>query len=404
MSMPKASPLKALRGARPSLWQRIRGDELTRARLHYDAWYPVFEAQQGAYVVHKGRRLLMLSSNDYLGLSDHPQVVAAGQRALAQWGSSTTGARLANGTRAYHTALEERLAACLGVEAAHVFSAGYLACLSAVSTFASPSDTVLVDRSVHSSLWSGIRLSGARVERFSHNSPSDLQDLLHTLDRASPKLVVVEGVYSMEGHIAPLREMLDVAREHEAFFVVDDAHGFGVLGDRGQGTVGHLDATREVGVICGSLSKSLSSVGGFVAGSRAVIEYFRTHSKQALFSAALSPADAATALAALDLLEREPEHRERLWENTRYFRKILNQLGVDTWDSKTPAIPAVIGSKLKAFRVWRQLYQEGVFTVLALPPAVPPKRDLIRMAVSARHSHADLDFAGEALAKALRRH
>jgi 7-keto-8-aminopelargonate synthetase-like enzyme len=270
-------------------------------------------------------------------------------------------------------------------------------------TFAQKGDLILVDRNVHSSLWTGISLSAARVERFAHNSPADLQDILSTEDRKQPKLVIIEGVYSMEGHVAKLQEMLDVAREFNCFFIVDDAHGFGVLGDRGQGTVGYLDRTAEVEVICGSLSKSMASTGGYIAGSRALIEYLRTHSKQAIFSAAISPAQAASALAALQVLQDEPEHRERLWDNTRYYKRLLNQLDVDTWESETPAVPIVLGSRERVYRVWKNLMDRGVFTVMAIAPGVPPGKDLLRTAVSAKHTHTDLDQMVELLVQALKR-
>jgi 8-amino-7-oxononanoate synthase len=395
--------MKTFFNRRNSVLRRCMEDDATRARLKYDPWYHEVERQEGAHVWVKGQRLLMMSSNDYLGLTDHPRVLEAAHAAMKQWGSSTTGARLANGTRAYHRELEEALAQFLGKESCQVLSAGYLACMAAVMTFAQKGDLILVDRNVHSSLWTGISLSAARVERFAHNSPADLQDILSTEDRKQPKLVIIEGVYSMEGHVAKLQEMLDVAREFNCFFIVDDAHGFGVLGDRGQGTVGYLDRTAEVEVICGSLSKSMASTGGYIAGSRALIEYLRTHSKQAIFSAAISPAQAASALAALQVLQDEPEHRERLWDNTRYYKRLLNQLDVDTWESETPAVPIVLGSRERVYRVWKNLMDRGVFTVMAIAPGVPPGKDLLRTAVSAKHTHTDLDQMVELLVQALKR-
>ncbi len=381
--------------------KRIEDDEATRLRLRYELWYRTPERQEGAHVWVDGREMILMSSNDYLGLSGHPAVVEAARRASVEWGSSTTGARLANGSRAYHTRLEEQLAAFLGKEACHISAAGYLSCMSAPATFAGRGDLILVDRNVHSSLWSGISLSGARHERFAHNDAADLADVLRQEPREVPKLLVIEGVYSMEGHIAALDALLPVAREHGVFSIMDDAHGLGVLGEGGRGTASHFKVTDSLDVICGSLSKSLSSTGGFVAGSREVVEYLRTHSKQTIFSAAISPSQAAAAGAALSLLQTEPGHRERLWENTRYFRAILDDLGLDYWNSQTPAIPIVIGDRERAYRAWKKLWDEGVFTVLAISPGVPPGKDLIRTAVSARHSREDLDQVGEALKKAL---
>lgn len=395
--------LKSFFRRQSSILKRCHEDEATRARLKYNPWYHHIERQEGSKVWVNGREMLMMSSNDYLGLSEHPEIIAAGKAALETWGSSTTGARLANGSRAYHRDLELALAEFIGTEDCQVLSAGYLACMGAVMTFAEKGDLILVDRNVHSSLWSGISLSGGRIERFSHNSASDLQDILTTEDRDRPKLVVVEGVYSMEGHIAPLQELIEVGHDYNCFFVVDDAHGFGVLGDRGQGTVGYLDRLNEVDVICGSLSKSMASTGGFIAGSRAVIEYLRTHSKQTIFSAAISPSQAACAKAALELLQREPEHRERLWENTRYYKRLLNQLDLDIWNSETPAVPIVIGNKERTYRVWKHLMAEGIFSVIAIAPAVPPGKDLVRTAVSARHTRSELERVAEVLAKAFKR-
>lgn len=386
-----------------SIRERCERDEATRARLRYQPWYHHIERQEGATVWVDGRPLLMMSSNDYLGLSHHPMVVEAGEAALRKWGASTTGARLANGSRSYHRDLEEALAEFLGKEDCMVLNAGYLACMAAVATFSQKGDLILVDRNVHSSLWSGISLSGARIERFAHNSPSDLQDILTTEKREQPKLVVLEGVYSMEGHVALLPELIEVCREHNCFFVLDDAHGLGVLGDRGQGTAGFLDRTTETDVICGSLSKSMASTGGFVASSRALLEYLRTHSKQAIFSAAMTPAQAICARTALGILQDEPEHRERLWENTRYYKRLLNQLDLDIWESQTPAVPIVIGGKERVYRIWKQLMDDGIFTVMAIAPGVPPGKDLLRTAVSAQHTTEDLDRMAEQLGKAVKR-
>ena len=383
--------------------RRCLSDDATKARLRYQPWYYHFDAQDGVKVRLDGREMLMMSSNDYLGMSFHPKVKEASQKAVQQWGSSTTGSRLANGSRRYHRDLEEALAAFIGKEDAVVLSAGYLACMGAVSTFAQKDDLVFVDRNVHSSLWSGILLSSGKVERFAHNNPSDLQDLLATEKRSTPKMVVLEGVYSMEGHIAPLQELIDVCRPYNCFFVVDDAHGIGVLGDRGQGTVGYLDRTNEVDIICGSLSKSLASTGGFIAGSRGLIEYLRTHSKQTIFSAAISPSQAASALASLAVLQQEPEHRIKLWENTRYYKRLLNQLDINYWDSETPAVPIVLGNRERTYQAWKQLMDKGIFTVMSIPPAVPPGRDLLRTAVSALHSRQDLDQFVDSLQKCLKK-
>lgn len=372
-------------------------------RLKYKPFYDVFERQEGSRVWLDGHEMVLLSSNDYLGLTDHCKVIEAGKRALDEWGASSTGARVANGGRAYHTRLEEKLAAFLGREAAHIHSAGYLSCMSAVQAFARKGDLILVDRNVHSCLWSGIRNTEARVEKFSHNCPKSLARALSFENPETPKLLIIEGIYSMEGHIAPVDEFLEVIKGHNVFTVLDDAHGFGVLGERGQGTAHHFGAADKVDIVCGSLSKSLASVGGFVAGERSLIEYLRTHSKQTLFSAAIGPGQAACAEAALDILQQEPFHLERLWSNVTRYREFLIGLGLDVWGSETPAVPIVLGDKAKVYYFRKALMEKGVYTTMSIAPAVPPKKDLIRTSISARHTEQDMERVFEAFTYAVKK-
>lgn len=383
-----------------SVRERCRDDSATKLRLRYAPYYHAMTAQSGTTVRLQDRDMVMLASNDYLGLSFHPKVIEAGRAAMLQWGTSPTGARVSNGSRAYHLELEEKLAAFLGKEACHVHAAGYLSCLSSVAAFAQKGDTLFVDKNIHSCLWEGIRLSTADVERFAHNDPADLRAVADATPPASPRLLVVEGIYSMEGHIAPLPDFLSAIAGHDCFTILDDAHGFGVLGREGRGTADHFGVTDRIDIICGSMSKSLASTGGFVAGSRASIEFMRTHGKQTLFSASISPGQAAAATAALEVLQSEPEHRARLWENTRAYKAILTGLGLDTWGSETPAIPIVIGDKQRAYAFWQALLEKGIFTVLSIAPAVPPGKDLIRTAISAGHTAAQLDRIADAMAYA----
>lgn len=387
---------------RKPLLRRCREDEATRMRLKYAPYYHVIEAQQGPVIQVAGREMIMLASNDYLGLAFHPAVLEASVAATRRWGTSPTGARISNGSRAYHIELEERLAAFLGKEACHVHSAGYLACMSSIACFAQKGDLVLADKNLHSCMWDGLRLSLATCERFSHNNPGDLRDLLETSPSGQAKLIAVEGVYSMEGHICRMPEVTALAETHKAFLVVDDAHGLGVLGRQGRGTPDHFGLSEKVDLHCGSLSKGLSSTGGFVAGTREVVEYLRTHSKQTVFSAALCPGQAAAAMKSLELMQTEPEHLERLWANTRRYKAMLEQLGLDTWGSETPAVPIVLGSKERAYFFWKALMDQGIFTVLSTSPAVPPGKDLIRTAVSALHTAEQLERIGEAITRAMR--
>ena len=378
------------------IWNRILSDDSTRLRLKYDAYYHIFDDQTGTRVTKDGKEYVMLSSNDYLGLSQHPKIKEAGIKALQKWGSSTTGARLANGGRIFHRALEEDLADFLGMEACHVFSAGYLACASAITGFVDRNDLVCADKNLHSSLWSGIKLSGAKCERFAHNHPEHLREILSHEDPKTNKALVMEGIYSMEGHIARLPELLEVAKEFGAFLILDDAHGIGVLGDHGKGTANHFDLTDQIDVICGSFSKSFSGMGGFVCASKEAIDYMRSHSKQTIFSAALSPVSTACAHAALGIIRSEPEHRKKLEANLSRYRKLLDELNLDTWNSESPAVPIVLGKKEKVYYFWKALLEKGVYAIISVAPGVPPGKDLIRTAISAAHTEEDFDLIEEA--------
>ena len=389
-------PLSFLKSKTSPLWKRIASDDSTRLRLKYDTYYHIFERQEGTRVFKDGKEFIMLSSNDYLGLSNHPRIKEAGIHAIKKWGSSTTGARLANGGRIFHQELEEKLADFLGKEACHVFSAGYLACASAVTGFADRKDLILADKNLHSSLWSGIQLSGARCERFAHNNPAHAAEIIEE-EEDSNKIFVLEGVYSMEGHIAKLPDFVDIAKKHNAFLVLDDAHGFGVLGKDGRGTAEHFGMTDDVDVLCASFSKSLAGAGGFVASSKDAINYMRSHSKQTIFSAALSPVSCACAQEALQIMQDEPEHREQLFKNLERYRGILADLELDTWESETPAIPIVLGEKEKVYYFWKALLEKGIYTIISIAPGVPPGKDLIRTAISASHTDEDLDRIEEAL-------
>lgn len=383
--------------------KRCAEDEATRLRHKYSVYYHTFEKQVGTRVWLDGKELVMLASNDYLGLSRHPKVIERAKQYLDRWGSSPTGARISNGSRAYHRELEERLAAYLGKEACHVHAAGYLSCMSAVQAFAQKDDLILADKNCHSSLVAGMQLTQARVERFAHNNPGDLREILSFEKAETAKLLVFEGVYSMEGHIAPIPEFLEITKDRNCFRIMDDAHGFGVLGPGGRGTAAHFGVTDQIDILAGSFSKSLSSLGGFVAGSKDCIEYLRTHSKQTIFSASLTPAQAGAALGALDVLQTEPEHLERLWANTRRYERLLKELKLDTWGSETPAMPVVLGTKERAYMFRQNLLEKGVFTVMAIAPSVPPGKDLIRSAASAAHTDADFDIIADAFAYAVKK-
>ena len=389
--------------ARKAIIQRCESDTNTKLRLKYQPYYQNVTAATGVNIVVAGRPMVMMSSNEYLGLARHPQVLAAARQALEQWGASACGSRLANGTRAYHIELEEALAAFLGVEACHVLAAGYLACACSLSSLVRRGDTLIVDPSIHSSLWDGALLSGAKIERFAHNDMASLAEVLEHVDRQSAMAIAVDGVYSMEGHVAAMPRLCDLAEQYGAVVVVDDAHGLGILGRDGRGVCDELGVTKRVDLIAGSFSKSLASTGGFVAGSRAMIEYLRSSSRQIIFSAAISPVSAASAQAALRVLQTEPEHRAKLWANHRYFCGILDSLGVDYWQSTTPAVPIVVGDKEKCYWMWKSLWEAGFFTVMSIAPGVPPGKDMLRVAMTALHTTEQLDRFGEALKVAMKK-
>jgi 8-amino-7-oxononanoate synthase len=389
-------------GSKPLL-ERYASDLATKLRHKYQPYYHSADKQEGAYVSVQGRRMLMMSSNEYLGLSSHPKVRQAAIDAVAKWGTSPCGSRLANGSRAYHEELESALAKFLGREACHVFSAGYLACTGALSTLVHRGDALLVDKSIHSSLWDGALLSGAAIERFNHEDLDALERDLAALPREQAKAIAVDGVYSMEGHIASLPRIVELAEKFGALVIVDDAHGFGVLGRDGRGTADHHGVGDQVDVITGSFSKALASTGGFIAGDRAMVEYLRSNCRQIIFSAGLPASQAAAALTALEVMQTEPEHRQRLQENRDYYRAGLTELRIDFWDSPTPLLPIVLGDKERCYRVWLMLWEQGFFTVMAIAPGVPAGKDLIRTAVTARHTRRQIAEFLEALQRALKK-
>ncbi len=395
--------LSFLKNQKSAVRLRIENDVTTKLRLKYDPYYHSASNVEGSIVTVEGKKMVMMSSNEYLGLGQHPKVKAASQAAIDRWGTSSCGSRLANGTRDYHRELEDSLADFLGKEACHVIVAGYLSCTGSLACLAQRGDALIVDKSIHSSLWDGAQLSGADIERFTHEDMDSLTQTIQKLELKQPKIIAVDGVYSMEGHMANLPRIVELAREYSAYLIVDDAHGFGVLGRQGRGIVDHFNVTKEVDLIVGSFSKSLASTGGFFAGSKATIDFLRSNCRQIIFSAAISPAQACAARTALQVMQEEPQHLEKLWENTRYMHSILDAIGLDYWKSPTPAIPIVIGELERAFYMWKSLWEQGFFTVMSVSPGVPVGKDLIRTAISALHTKEQLDRFGDALKVAMKK-
>lgn len=373
-----------------------RWNELRRSGFY--AFFREIESAQGPEVTAEGRTMIMLGSNNYLGLAEHPQTVAAAAAALQRYGVGTTGSRLLNGTASIHLQLERTLTAFHRRQAALSFSQGYLANLAVVSSLCGKGETVVLDKLCHASLLDACRLAQTEVRRFRHSDPRDLDRVLGELG-PRPSLVAVEGVYSMEGDIAPLPEIVEVCRRRGARLLVDDAHGLGVLGAGGRGTAEHFGLEQEIDLIVGTFSKSAGTVGGYVVGDAEVVEFIRHTARPFLFTASMPPAVAAATMASFDLIAGEPDLRERLWSNTRRMAQGLRQLGYAIGATETPIIPVSAGSMERTMRVWRGLARENVFVSPVLPPAVPPGRCVLRVSVMATHTDEQIDRALAAFAK-----
>lgn len=362
--------------------------------------YPYFrkiESPQDTEVIIDGKKMLMLGSNSYMGLTNDPRIKEAVQAAVEKYGSGCAGSRFLNGTLDIHVELEEQIADYLGKEAALVFTTGYQANLGVISAMVGREDNVFIDRTDHASIVDGSRLGFGKTHKFVHNDVSDLDRML-TNSSAKGKLVVVDGIYSMEGDIARLPEIIEVAKRHNAAVFVDDAHAVGVLGVHGSGTASHFGLTDEVDIIGGTFSKSLASIGGYVGADRAVIDYLKHHARALIFSASMAPACVAAARKALEIIIAEPERRESLWRNTRFLMKGLQDIGLDTGDSETPIIPVVVGEMDLCFQMWRMLHDAGVFVNPVVAPATPLDRSLIRFSVMATHTIPQLEVALEKIA------
>jgi 8-amino-7-oxononanoate synthase len=357
--------------------------------------YPYFQPIEESFdteVVIRGERKIMVGSNNYLGLTHHPYVLERAQQALHRYGTGCTGSRFLNGTLDMHEELEERLARFMGQEAALVFSTGYQTNLGLVAALAGRGSVIIQDRLNHASLFDAALLSGGEMVRYSHGSLAALRRLLEKhWDASGGVLVVTDGVFSMEGNIVELPSVVALAQEYGARVMVDDAHAIGVLGENGGGTAQHFGIEGQVDLVMATFSKSFASIGGAAAASEDVIHYLKHHARSLIFSASMPPSAVATVLACLDVIEREPERRLRLWENAEYLRGGLQSLGFDTVSSETPIIPVVTGDMEVTFAFWRALFDAGVFTNPVLPPAVPENSCRLRTSVMATHTRDQLD-------------
>lgn len=356
-------------------------------------YYPYFIAlaeSEGTEVVYQGRRLIMCGSNNYLGLTTHPKVKEAAREALARFGTSCTGSRFLNGTLEMHEQLERELARYVGKPAAQVFSTGMQTNLGTISSLVSRADVVVLDKEDHASIVDGARLGYGRMLRYRHNSAQDLERVLQRVPEDTGSLVVVDGVFSMEGDLADLPALTDVCHKFGARLMVDDAHGIGVTG-RGRGTAAHFGLTDKVDLIMSTFSKSLASLGGFVAGDEDVISYIKHHARALIFSASPTPASTASALAALQIMEDEPERVDRVIANGDYMRAGLRELGFNIGNSVTPIVPILVGDDRATFAAWRMLFDNGVFVNPVISPAVSPGRQMLRTSYMATHTTEQLD-------------
>lgn len=379
----------------------------TRAREVMAAgYYPYFvpierSTSTEAYV--DGKRKVMVGSNNYMGLTHHPCVIEAAQAALQKYGSGCTGSRFLNGNMDLHERLEARLAKFIGTEAALVFSTGYQTNLGVIGTLVGRNDRVYLDKLDHASIVDGSRLSYGEVARFKHGDLEGLRRQLMADSAANGngggRMVIVDGVFSMEGDIADVPNLVEVCDEFGAALVVDDAHAIGYLGPTGAGTAEHFGLTDRVALTIGTFSKSFASIGGFVAGPESVIHYLRHHARSLIFSASMPPAAVATVLAALDVIQREPERRERLWQITHRMMEEFRGLGFEIGPTQTPIIPIMVGPMDKTFMFWKEVFDAGVFTNPVMPPAVPENSCRLRTSYIAEHTDEQLDFVLETFAK-----
>lgn len=357
--------------------------------------YPYFlplEGTEGTEVIVDGRSIIMIGSNNYLGLTTHEKVREATKLAIDRYGTSCTGSRFLNGTLRLHHELEARLAAFVGKEAALVFSTGMQTNLGAISSLIGRGDYVIIDRDCHASIVDGCRLGLGQIKRFRHNDLEHLEHCLSQLPNSAGRLVIVDGVYSMGGDIAPLDQIVPICKKYGARLYVDDAHSLGVLGN-GRGTAAHFGLVDEADLIMGTFSKSFASIGGFIAGDAEVINYIQHQARPFIFSASLPAHNAMTVMTAIEIIETEPEHVEQLWDNGRKMLSALKELGFNTGNTETPIIPIIIGEDNPTLLTWRLLFEHGAYTNPVLSPAVPAGQSLLRTSYMATHTEEQLDRA-----------
>ncbi|MBN2350764.1 MAG: pyridoxal phosphate-dependent aminotransferase family protein [Bacteroidales bacterium] len=364
--------------------------------------YPYFraiESDQDTEVYMNGRKVLMFGSNSYLGLTNHPKIKEAAKQAIDKYGTGCAGSRFLNGTLDIHVQLEERLAQFVGKDAALCYSTGFQVNLGVVSSLTDRNDYLILDELDHASIIEGSRLSFSKILKYAHNDMVSLENKLKLCDIDRIKLIVADGIFSMEGDIARLPEIVSLAEKYNASIMIDDAHALGVIGTNGSGTASHFNLTDKVDLIMGTFSKSLASLGGFVAGDKEVINYLKHNSRTIIFSASMTPASVATVSAALDIMESEPERIQHLWDLTNYAINHFKVNGFDTGKTESPIIPLFIRNDILALKMTRMLMEEGIFVNPVVSPAVPKEDCMIRFSLMATHTKKQLDFAIEKITR-----
>jgi 8-amino-7-oxononanoate synthase len=362
-------------------------------------YFRTISSAQDPVVTIDGHEVVMLGSNNYLGLTNHPEVKEAARAAISKYGTGCAGSRFLNGTLDIHIELEERLARFVNKPKAVTFSTGFQVNLGTISCLLERGDVVYLDKLDHACIIDGARLGFGSVVKFNHNDMADLERRLAVRDKTKAGLIVVDGVFSMEGDIVNLPELVKAAERHHCRVMVDDAHGLGVLGKHGRGTAEHFGLEKNVDLVMGTFSKSLASVGGFIAGEERIVNFIKHKARSLIFSAAPPPASVAAVIKAIDIIEREPERRARLWENTSFMVAGLKSLGFNTGESQTPVVPVIIGDDWRTFHAAKRLHEEGVFVNPVVSPAVPPELALLRTSYMATHTRAHLERALGAFAK-----
>lgn len=387
--------------SQPALFEKVRNfknAEQVRALGLYP-YFRTISSAQDTEVIIEGKKVLMLGSNSYLGLTNHPKIKEAARAAIEKYGTGCAGSRFLNGTLDIHIELETALAKLVNKEAVLLYSTGFQVNLGVISALVGKGEYVLGDKSNHASIVEGCLLAQGKFLRFPHKDMAALESRLSQLEPEAGKLVVVDGVFSMEGDVIQLPELCDIASRHGAAVMVDDAHAIGVLGKNGAGTANHFGLTDQVQLIMGTFSKSLASLGGFIGSDAQTIDFLKHHSRPLIFSASMSPANAAAVLAALQIMTSEPQRIAQLWRNTEHMKQGLIRLGFDLGDSETPILPVYVRDLIGAFKFCKRLQEEGVFVNPVVSPAVAPGQELIRISLMATHTERQIDFALDKLGK-----